>query len=81
MVAQHDEETWLLDMGCINHMIDNNKLLSSLDHSYKSSIKLGDESLFKVVEKGDMVIQTKAQNKKLTDIYIAPQFEHSLLSI
>jgi len=65
MVAKHDEDTWLLDTGYTNNMIDNNKLLSSLDHSYKSSINLGDEYSLEVVEKGDMVIQKKVQNKKV----------------
>lgn len=44
MVTSIEDETLILDTYCKNHMIRNNNLLSSLDHSFTSSIKPRDES-------------------------------------
>jgi len=75
------EETWLLDSGCSNHMIGKGELLSSMDHSYKSSIKLGNNSAIEVVGKGMLEVPTKHGMKKMHNVYHTPDMAHSLLSI
>lgn len=57
------------------------KLFSSLDHSFSSSIKLGDKKTLKVIVKGDMAVPTKRGTMKVKNIYFASNLKHSLLSV
>lgn len=72
---EEDDDTWVLDSGCSHHMIGKKKLLSSLDHSFSSSIKLGNEKLLDVVAKGDMMVPTKRGTMKVKSIYFAPDLK------
>ena len=62
-------------------MIDKGELLSSMDHSYKSSIKLGNNSTIEVAGKGMLEVPTKHGMKKMHNVYHTPDMAHSLLSI
>jgi hypothetical protein len=46
------DDLWLMDSGCINHMTGKKDLISSLDSSVTSQIKLGDDYQKKVLGKG-----------------------------
>ena len=83
LISQEEEEddTWVLDSGCSHHMIRKKKLLSSLDHSFSSNIKLGNENLLDVFAKGDMMVPTKRGTMKVKSIYLAPDLKQSLLSV
>jgi len=48
------EENWLLDSGCSNHMIDEESLFSAIDYSYKSSVRLGNEKRLDIDGKGEL---------------------------
>jgi len=76
-----EDETWLLDSGCSNHMTGEKSLLSSIDYSYKSSVRLGDEKRLENVGKGEMQVLTKKGTMKVKNIYYNSNLKQSLLSI
>lgn len=80
-VEKNLQETWLLDTGCSNHMTDKGEMLSSLDHSYKSSIRLGDNKSLTVAAKGVMEVATNEVKERVYDIYYTPNMKHNLLSV
>ena len=62
-------------------MIGEKSLLSAIDYSYKSSVRLGNEKRLEIVGKGEMQVPTKKGTMKVKDIYCTPNLKHSLLSI
>jgi len=62
-------------------MTRKKEFLSSLNHSFSSSIKLGNEKLFEVIAKGDINVPTKKGTMKVKSIYFAPDLKQSLLSV
>jgi hypothetical protein len=62
-------------------MSGNKKLFSTMDGSFKSKIKLGDDKALEVVAKGAMEVHTKEGMKSVKDIYYTPQLKHNLLSV
>jgi len=72
---------WILDSSCTNHMIGKIYVFSTLDSSYQSSIRLGDEKNLKVVAKGDIVVTTRKGKMKVKDIYYTPHLKNYLVII
>lgn len=62
-------------------MSGNKKLFSTMDESFKSKIKLGDDKALEVSAKGAMEVHTKEGMKSVKDIYYTPQLKHNLLSV
>lgn len=56
-------------------------LLSLIDYSYKSSMRLGNEKSLEIIGKGDMQVPKKKGTMKVKDIYYTPYLRQSLLSI
>lgn len=56
-------------------------MFSSLDHSYKSSIKLGDDIYLEVSTKGVMEVNKIEEKKRVHDIYYTINLKHNLLSV
>jgi hypothetical protein len=75
------KDIWYLDSGCCNHMSGNNKLFSTMDESFKSKIKVGDDKALEVSAKGAMQVHTEEGMKSVKDIYYTPQLKHNLLSV
>lgn len=75
------EETWLLDIGYSNHMTRKGELLSSVDHSYRLRIKLGNNLAIEVAGKGMILVPTKHEMKKVNNVYRTSDMAHSFLSI
>ena len=73
---------WLLDSGCINHMTGKRSLLSSLDSSVVTNIKLGDDFLVLAKGKGTIPVLTK-QNEKMFihEVFYVPHLTVNLISI
>ncbi|MCI85198.1 serine carboxypeptidase, partial [Trifolium medium] len=41
---EYKEETWYLDSGCSNHMVDTKDWLFDFDDGFRESVKLGNDS-------------------------------------
>jgi len=75
MDAFIEYETKILETGWTNHIIGNKNLLSSPDHSFQSSINIGDKSTLEVIEKGHMEVQIKEGTRKVCEIYYTPKIK------
>lgn len=42
---------WLIDSGCNNHMIGNGNLITNLDDSINTEVKLGTDNVVKIMGK------------------------------
>lgn len=56
-------------------------LFSSLDHSFKSNIKLGDDNSLEVTAKGVMEVNTREGKKHVHNIYYIQNLKNNLLSV
>jgi hypothetical protein len=75
------KDIWYLDSGCSNHMSGNRKLFFTMDESFKSKIKLGDDKALEFFAKKVMEVHTKEGMKSVKDIYYTPQLKNNLLSV
>ena len=70
MAEEKNEDIWLLDLGCINHMTRNISMFSMLDENVKSQVTLGTYSKIFVMEKGRVSVLTrKGERKSISDVY------------
>ncbi|KAL0425549.1 UNVERIFIED_CONTAM: Retrovirus-related Pol polyprotein from transposon TNT 1-94 [Sesamum radiatum] len=58
-VAETGEATWYIDSAASNHMTYNKGAFQTLDESFKTNVKLGDNHIVKVEGKGSVAINTK----------------------
>ncbi|KAK4385204.1 hypothetical protein Sango_2644400 [Sesamum angolense] len=58
-VAETGEATWYIDSAASNHMTYNKGAFQTLDESFKTNVKLGDNHIVKVEGKGSVAINTR----------------------
>ncbi|KAL0558905.1 hypothetical protein IC582_003491 [Cucumis melo] len=75
------EPTWYLDSGCSNHMTGNRNIFVTLDESFQSEVKTGDNTRLQVKGQGDILVKTKKGTKRVTNVFYVPGLKHNLLSI
>ena len=75
------KETWLLDSGASKHMMGKDELFAHIDDSFKTKIRIGDNSTLQVEGMGTMEVPTKEGMKKVNHVYFIPKLQHNLLSI
>ncbi|KAF7820234.1 Retrovirus-related Pol polyprotein from transposon TNT 1-94 [Senna tora] len=77
-----DENVWYLDTGCSNHMCGKKELFSSLDESFNSSVKFGNNTNIPILGKGQISIRLKDGTQNfISDVFYAPGLHHNLLSM
>ncbi|KAL0318763.1 UNVERIFIED_CONTAM: putative mitochondrial protein [Sesamum angustifolium] len=57
--SETGEATWYIDSAASNHMTYNKGAFQTLDESFKTNVKLGDNHIVKVEGKGSVAINTK----------------------
>ena len=73
---------WLIDSGCSNHMTRNRNLITNLNDSVNTEVKLGIDNVVKVMGKGIVNILTKqGQKRHILEVYYAPGLKHNLISV
>ncbi|KAA0040718.1 integrase [Cucumis melo var. makuwa] len=75
------EPTWYLDSGCSNHMTGNRSIFVTLDESFQSEVKTGDNTILQVKGQCDILVKTKKGTKRVTNVFYVPGLKHNLLSI
>ncbi|KAK4399641.1 Retrovirus-related Pol polyprotein from transposon TNT 1-94 [Sesamum angolense] len=58
-IAETGEATWYIDSAASNHMTYNKGAFQTLDESFKTNVKLGDNHIVKVEGKGSVAIKHK----------------------
>ncbi|KAL0344260.1 UNVERIFIED_CONTAM: Retrovirus-related Pol polyprotein from transposon TNT 1-94 [Sesamum angustifolium] len=66
-IAETGEATWYIDSAASNHMTYNKGAFQTLDESFKTNVKLGDNHIVKVEGKGSVAINTKKAMKAQED--------------
>ncbi|GAU28376.1 hypothetical protein TSUD_257040 [Trifolium subterraneum] len=74
-------ETWFLDSGCSNHMVDNKDWLYDFDEHYRDSVKLGDYSKMCVMGKGNVKLSIEGKVHVITGVFYILGLKSHLLSI
>ncbi|CAJ2635107.1 unnamed protein product [Trifolium pratense] len=74
-------ETWYLDSGCNNHMVETKNWLFEFDESFRESVKWGNDSKMVVMGKGNVKLNIEGRIHVITDVYYLPGLGNNLLSI
>ncbi|KAK4407355.1 hypothetical protein Sango_0316500 [Sesamum angolense] len=80
-VAETGEATWYIDSAASNHMTYNKGAFQTLDESFKTNVKLGDNHIVKVEGKGSVVINTKKGTRIINDVMYIPNLRTNLFSV
>ncbi|KAL0335094.1 UNVERIFIED_CONTAM: putative mitochondrial protein [Sesamum radiatum] len=67
-VAETGEATWYIDSAASNHMTYNKGAFQTLDESFKTNVKLGDNHIVKVEEKDQSLSTQKKVFKKFKNL-------------
>jgi hypothetical protein len=81
-LADHDDDTWVLDMGASNNMTGCRAVLKSLDTSVGGTVRFGDGSLVEIKGMGSLLLQTRNKGHKvLTSVYFIPKLKSNIVSL
>ncbi|KAK4380842.1 Retrovirus-related Pol polyprotein from transposon RE1 [Sesamum angolense] len=80
-VAETGEATWYIDSAASNHMTYNKGAFQTLDESFKTNVKLGDNHIVKVEVKGSIAINTKKGTRIINDVMYIPNLRTNLFSV
>ncbi|KAM0021224.1 putative RNA-directed DNA polymerase [Helianthus debilis subsp. tardiflorus] len=72
---------WFLDSGCSNHMCGIKERFVNLDHSFTTSVRLGNNSRMYVSGKGSVKLTLNGAALVITDVYYVPDLKNCLLSV
>ena len=75
------KELWFLDSGCSNHMCGKKELFSRLDESFRTFVKLGDNSSMAVTGKGNIRMFVNEIVQLITEVFYVPGLQNNLLSV
>lgn len=76
-----DEEAWFLDSGYINHMSGKRNLFTTLDVSFRESVKLGINKSLAVLGKGSIQMQVRGVVQIISEVSYVPDLKNNLLSL
>ncbi|EOY17849.1 Copia-like retrotransposable element, putative [Theobroma cacao] len=76
-----DNNHWLLDSACSNHMTSKAELFSELDTDHCSSVKIGNGLILDAVGKGTVAIQTASGTRYVLNVLLVSEITHNLLSV
>lgn len=86
LVCQSEEKTpqelWYLDTGCSNHMCDNISSFSSVDKSFRTTVRFRDNSAISVMGKGNIKFRAKDDTTQtISSVFYVPDLKSNLLSV
>lgn len=79
--SQEDDDTWLVDSGCTNHMTKEVKYFITLDRSIKVPIKVGNGQRIITAGKGNIQVMTSQGEKIIKEVFFVPDLARNLLSV
>lgn len=81
-IVDKNDNKWLLDTGCSNHLSGKKELFSDLDESFQTTVKLSDNSRLAVLGKGKIAIRLKDRSLNyISDVFYAPGICQNLWSV
>ncbi|KAK4397017.1 Retrovirus-related Pol polyprotein from transposon TNT 1-94 [Sesamum angolense] len=79
--SRNREATWYIDSAANNHMTYNKGAFQTLDESFKTNVKLGDNHIVKVEGKGSVAINTKKGTRIINDVMYIPNLRTNLFIV
>lgn len=76
-----EENLWLIDSGCTNHMTPNEKVFSRINTNIKVPIRVGNGAVLMTKGKGDVEVMTKKGKRIIRDVFLVPALAKNLLSV
>ncbi|XP_017416523.1 uncharacterized protein LOC108327317 [Vigna angularis] len=74
-------ESWLIDSGCTNHMINDQELFKYLDATYNTNVRIGNRAKITVKGKGTIAIKGCTGLKLITNVLYVLKIDQNLLSV
>ncbi|KAG7579135.1 Zinc finger CCHC-type [Arabidopsis thaliana x Arabidopsis arenosa] len=79
--SKGNDETWLVDSGCTNHMTKEVKYFITLDQGIKVPIKVGNGQRVMTAGKGNIQVMTSQGEKIIKEVFLVPGLARNLLSV
>ncbi|EOY21321.1 Uncharacterized protein TCM_012799 [Theobroma cacao] len=76
-----DNNHWLLDSACSNHMTSKAELFSELDTDHCFSVKIGNGLILDAVGKGTVAIQIASSTRYVLNVLLVPKTTQNLLRV
>ncbi|KAG7543596.1 Zinc finger CCHC-type [Arabidopsis thaliana x Arabidopsis arenosa] len=76
-----EENNWLIDSGCTNHMTPNDNLFIKINKNIKVPIRIGNGAVLMSKGKGDVEVMTKKGRKVIRNVFLVPEITKNLLSV
>jgi len=76
-----ENNTWLVDSGCTNHMTGNLKLFRNINKTVRSKVRIGNGHHIEVQGKGVVAIEGNQEVKLIRDVLFVPNIDQNLLSV
>ena len=75
------KNTWLIDIGCTSHMTKYLSIFSSIDHTIRPKIKLGNGDIVQAKGRGTVKVSTTKGTKVIKNVLYIPELNQNLLSV
>lgn len=75
------ERVWFLDSGYNNHMSGENNWFSELDHIFRQSVKVNNNSILNVMGKGNIRMKIEEKIMVFTEVFYILDLKNNLISI
>lgn len=72
---------WFLASGYSNHMSGDRNMFSTMNDSFRHSVKLGNDKQMEVVGKGNIKLELNHVVCTISDVYYIPELKNNLLSL
>ncbi|KAG7570493.1 Zinc finger CCHC-type [Arabidopsis thaliana x Arabidopsis arenosa] len=76
-----EEDTWLIDSGCTNHMTPNENMFVRIDSTFQVPILIGNGVVLMSKGKGDVNIMTREGKRVIKNVFLVPEITKNLLSV
>ena len=76
-----EENVWLVDSACSNHMTANASLLYDIDYNNTTRVKMANGNLVDTKGKGSIAVETKNGKMFIRDVMLVPDLDSNLLSV
>lgn len=76
-----NDDVWLVDSGCSNHMTKNSSCFIGLDNSVRIPIRMGNGAIVQSDGKGTIAIETTKGRRLIKDVLYVPKLDKNLLTV
>lgn len=80
-IENDKEHNRFLDSGCSNHMCGVREWFTNFDHTFRQSVKLGDDRRMMVKGRGSLRLEINGITQEITSIYFVSGFKNNLFSV